>query len=52
MCIAFTFISHNIWKKFYRKEYKIFSEDRHRKENVTFFATDNNNRISHYKYER
>ena len=31
--------------------YNIFSEGRHRKQTITFFATDNYNPIFHYKYK-
>ena len=38
-------------RKFYRKVYNTFSEDRHRKQTITFFATYNYNPIFHYKYK-
>ena len=31
--------------------YNIFSEDRHRKQTITLFATYNYNTIFHYKYK-
>ena len=31
--------------------YKIFSEDKHGKQTLTFFATNNYNPIFHYKYK-
>ena len=44
LCVAFTFIPHNIWKKtlIYRKVYNILFEDRHKKANDNLFATNCN----------
>ena len=52
LCVAFTFISHNIWKKIFRKVYNYFLWGQTGKQLITYFATNNYNPIFHYTYKR
>ena len=48
----YTISERKVYLKGHRKVYNIFSEDKQRKQTITFFATtDNYNSIFHYKYK-